>query len=318
VTLLAALAANPDDVESYRVLADELQSRDDPRGELIALQLARETERNPTRAVQIDDAIAAHFHAHGERILGPLRRWTDEALFSKHWTWRRGFLDRLDVDEVDPARLLVDVFAHPAGQLLRALAIACNEAPLELVARRAPTSVRSLTLDTGTSAAAVWQRFPYLRQIDFTRCELGIDEVPHIVEARLGAASVTALRAHWPALVKLTVEVDPERPRQSDLLMEMLGSRRFPGLTHLSVPNCRFAEGFVLMLSGSLVGEQLEALDLLGGSLNDAAARAWAARPPARKLKRLRVRDNSLSFQGIEALAAVAEHVIVRQRDELR
>lgn len=312
--LVTAIQHDPDDLESYRVLADALQAAGDPRGDLMALQLARESARTPGEARQLDDAIGRQFAAHGPAILGPLRRWADAALFSPHWAWRRGCLDRVSSD--DPA-LLAAVFAHPAGRMVRDLSAAGTDA-LAIVAREAPPSVRALMLATADAAPVgeVVRRFPHLACLACVRCVPGLDEV-HVVEARLVETSVGALRARWPALVRLTVEIARGVPAQSDVIMDMLGSPRFPALASLAFPGCPFAHGFVLMLANSRVGRQLEELDLTGGSLDDAAAQAWAARPRAHKLKRLRVRDNRLSYVGIEALAQVAERVIVRQRDEV-
>jgi uncharacterized protein (TIGR02996 family) len=76
--LYAAVYAAPDDDAPRAVLADLLQERDDPRGELIALQLAK---KNKPRQAEL-------LRRFGHEWAGGL----DDILYAKGRVWRRGFL----------------------------------------------------------------------------------------------------------------------------------------------------------------------------------------------------------------------------------
>lgn len=112
---LAAIAREPDDLALRAVWADALQITNNPRGELIALQLA---------GMPIDD----HLSTHAGSLLGPLaphRRVHDRSK-AEAFTWKRGFIHR--------ARLSIN--GHTASRMLRAVTArqrrprattACNE-----------------------------------------------------------------------------------------------------------------------------------------------------------------------------------------------
>jgi uncharacterized protein (TIGR02996 family) len=70
--LLAAIYARPDDVQARAVFADWLTERDDPRGELITLQLSA------TRTRAQDTRLNALLEAHGSDWAGPLDEWFDK------------------------------------------------------------------------------------------------------------------------------------------------------------------------------------------------------------------------------------------------
>jgi uncharacterized protein (TIGR02996 family) len=105
-TLLDACYRDPGDTLAREVYADYLLLRGDPRGEMIALQLA---DREPERVAQL---IATHSH----KWLGPLKRELHDIVFE------RGFPARARVDAWTPAMhaLLRDT---PAAATIRGLAI---------------------------------------------------------------------------------------------------------------------------------------------------------------------------------------------------
>jgi uncharacterized protein (TIGR02996 family) len=82
---LERVFANPDDNDERAVVGDMLLERGDPRGELIALQLA---PPNRERVVRANALLATH----RDRWLGPLRDAVSRVRF------RRGFLDACRVD----------------------------------------------------------------------------------------------------------------------------------------------------------------------------------------------------------------------------
>jgi uncharacterized protein (TIGR02996 family) len=81
--------ANPDDDEPRAVLADLLQARGDPRGELIALQLAAAAGRGSDDG---DARIEELVRDHGRAWLGPLHEIAYRAEL------HRGFLTRLELE----------------------------------------------------------------------------------------------------------------------------------------------------------------------------------------------------------------------------
>lgn len=123
--LEAAILADRDDVELYLVLADELQSRGDPRGELIVMQSQIQAIENhhERRAMQrrCDAWIAKH------DLLGPLRE-VGTSVFGRHAevTWRYGFIRCLEIgwgEKCDdtPAmaqQLLADILRHPSSTFI--------------------------------------------------------------------------------------------------------------------------------------------------------------------------------------------------------
>lgn len=87
--LTELLREDPDDVERYSVVADWLQARGDVRGEIIALEIARERE-DPDgarwRAMTRDVLRLEKLHA--KHLFGAL--WT--ASTTSRFVWRYGFI----------------------------------------------------------------------------------------------------------------------------------------------------------------------------------------------------------------------------------
>ena len=112
--LLAEIYANPDDDQPREVYADLLQQRNDPRGELIALQL---TNREPARVAEL---VRTHAHAWLAPILPVL--YLDECQFE------RGFLSRVTLGDIS-ARLLDTVVGHPLWSTVTELDCGVFEKP---------------------------------------------------------------------------------------------------------------------------------------------------------------------------------------------
>ncbi len=126
--LEAAIEQNPDDTASYSVLADWLQSRGDPRGELIATQLAGD-----------EAAFGGLLVKHGEAFVGPLAPLQRASDGEEAFTWKHGFISSVrlsynnygDGDEVDLAEGLRALLAHPSGRFVRELVFGFNGDPNE-------------------------------------------------------------------------------------------------------------------------------------------------------------------------------------------
>ncbi|MBK7861481.1 MAG: hypothetical protein IPJ65_23270 [Archangiaceae bacterium] len=87
--IIELLREDPEDLERYRVAADQLQAQGDVRGELIALELARVglDERTP-RWRTLTGAIDRLLEEHSKQLLGAL--WT--ATGNLRLVWRLGFI----------------------------------------------------------------------------------------------------------------------------------------------------------------------------------------------------------------------------------
>jgi uncharacterized protein (TIGR02996 family) len=112
-SLDAALLADPYDVNAAAVYGDWYQSRGHPRGELIALQIAEARDGK-----DMSPATRKHLVRHKEPLLGSLAAY-DQPGESSPYTWRLGFIRKLDIADADSAVELVRaVLAHPSGRFL--------------------------------------------------------------------------------------------------------------------------------------------------------------------------------------------------------
>jgi uncharacterized protein (TIGR02996 family) len=102
---LEAILENPDDDHPRHVLADALIEKGDPRGELIRLQLERETAKGK-RAAELEAAERKLLRKHELRWLGDLRPHLLE------WRWRRGFLDTIRTNEEKWAAGAAEILAR--------------------------------------------------------------------------------------------------------------------------------------------------------------------------------------------------------------
>jgi uncharacterized protein (TIGR02996 family) len=116
--LEAAIEKDPDDEEAYLVYGDWLQTEDDPRGELIALQAAANRDPSDKQLVRrITELLARH----DEVLLGELGG-------EMSVTWHLGFVRtvRLAADK-DPAKPIASLRAlleHPSGRFVRSISFA--------------------------------------------------------------------------------------------------------------------------------------------------------------------------------------------------
>jgi uncharacterized protein (TIGR02996 family) len=171
--LIAAIAAAPDDDAPRLVYADWLQARDDPRGELIALECRLAAGADPALSARADELRAAHLAA----WLAPLYAIVPEAGFEL----RRGLVEhaalhRDDDLEVHGAALL------EAAPLLRSVAI--RGATLALPPGEAFARLEVLTLNEasqlGAAPIAAFAASPTLarlRTLRLVNCMLDRDEL---------------------------------------------------------------------------------------------------------------------------------------------
>lgn len=113
---LEAAIASSGDIATYQVYADWLIEQGDPRGDLIALDIAH--ERDPHRS-ELSYAREALLRAHADAWLGELagRRGVE-------CTWQRGFLHAVTLEQTDDTRHASSYAALrglPTAALLREL-----------------------------------------------------------------------------------------------------------------------------------------------------------------------------------------------------
>ena len=174
--LLAQVLANPSDDGARAVLADALVELGDPRGELLALQLAPPTPESTRRA-------SAIIKAHRDALLGPLADIVMDGVFE------RGFLTRARLKHAsgprvanaiaatvgDPLWATVEhlegpgdeqVALHPVMRSLRS--IADSSAPLAVLAQKLPQleRVARFELDADDVDLMLGASFPCLRELD--------------------------------------------------------------------------------------------------------------------------------------------------------
>src|SRR5437879_3750685 len=108
-----ALASNPDDRAAHSAYADLLMEEGDPRGELIAVQLALENQELPHKErLRLQGREADLLRAHERQWLGELAAflfeedidvWRRERGKINRTRWARGWLDDLYLYHIDLA-----------------------------------------------------------------------------------------------------------------------------------------------------------------------------------------------------------------------
>lgn len=210
-----AIEADPYDKNAYSVLGDWLQGQGDPRGELIALQLADK-----------DKQAKALIAKHADYLLGPLaeHQHTYDGEDEPAFVWDYGYIHGLHLShnhyaneeaEVSLAEILDLVLRHPSGRFLTEISFGFNNDPndndlqdlIDLLAKRAPSTIRKLHFgdfkfagggavgmggdDTEMSwysvgnLAKVWKAVPGLRKliVQGGSFQLGKIELPNLAHA---------------------------------------------------------------------------------------------------------------------------------------
>ncbi|MEO8552667.1 MAG: hypothetical protein ABI678_21970, partial [Kofleriaceae bacterium] len=117
-------AALGDDPEGHSVYADWLEAQGSVRGELIHRMLAAEK----TNDASVADFIAAH----AKELIGFVPSNAGEEMGEGEYTltWRRGFIDQLELSSFDGIQAGLEHFLeHPSGRRIRSIAIGMNGEP---------------------------------------------------------------------------------------------------------------------------------------------------------------------------------------------
>ncbi|HET9988273.1 MAG TPA: hypothetical protein VFQ65_07130, partial [Kofleriaceae bacterium] len=108
--LLVTLADSPDDLASWSVYADLLQSRSEPRGELISMMLQRAQHPSPRLFEAQRRYLASHAAALVPEALGDATRRV----------WRHGFVTELRIEQPEDLAML----GEPALRFVDAVTLA--------------------------------------------------------------------------------------------------------------------------------------------------------------------------------------------------
>ena len=214
------IIASLDDRDAYAVYGDWYQTRQHPRGELIALQLAEETRGEDRK---LHDVVVKHLARYKADLLGPLARHVASNGQSP-FVWRNGFIQGLIFigDDERPADIIRDVLKHPSGRFLTSLELqlhdgnAICDALAEL--RGARATMRDVHVRTGAMLAGldVFTDMPQLRTLSIaTLAEIALAKGEMRAFAKL-PASLEALhlrlggtdRESWDELAPLFARDD--------------------------------------------------------------------------------------------------------------
>ncbi len=177
-SLWQALIDDPDDVARWLVLGDALQAMNDPRGRLIAMQVARETDPGATLAT----AERRWLFEHRTALLGPLRCRGEPW----HVDWHRGFFETLE--------LTVDTMTKTTATLLT-----------ELSGNRALAPLRHLRLVSAAhfdraALAILRQPWPLLRSLRLGPMNAGAGRIDVPLQRLLNhLPELRWLRVQFPA-----------------------------------------------------------------------------------------------------------------------
>ena len=298
--LEARIVEDPDDAAAYAVYGDWLQRQGDPRGELIALALAREAEvaRGVAKS-KLAGAIGKLIERQASVLLGGLAALVPDvrAHDAEPLIWRRGFLHRVVLTSRagELGAIVGQILAHPSGRLVRELAVQCDDLDeahrvVDVLCERAPPAladlellVRGQLLDLG----ALWPAVAGLRRISVTAraFDLGAVRVPRAERARFvtGRLSSVDLRAiaaaPWPALQRLELRFagrsEPNGATLADV-ERLLTRDDLPALTHLKLRGCEHAGEALTTLARAPLGRQLVVIDLSHGLVEAIDLRALA------------------------------------------
>ena len=345
-----AIVENPDDREAYLVLSDFQQSKGDPRGELIALMLAGETD--PAK----EKAALKYRDAHHEALIGPLvpHQKVRDGSSDDAFTWRRGYIHKATIscpDDGDEgaADILELLVHHPSGRFLNELVIGFDGLPgdsdlqsvIDILAHQMVPSLRKLHLGefeypeqceiswfTVGNLAELWRAVPRLMHLivqgaEFTLGDIEHDKLEHL-ELRTGglpsavARSVTAARL--PALRHLEVWYGSETYGGDASFLDvapLLERHDLSALRTLALKNCEFTDEICDGISRSRLLRQLEVLDLSMGTMSDTGVDAIVAHADAFKhLKTIDVSKNWITSEGIARLRTVGPQIIDDDQQE--
>jgi uncharacterized protein (TIGR02996 family) len=346
-----AIFADPYDRDAYSVYADWLQSEGDPRGELIALQIAGKTK-----------AAQELLKKHASEFLGPLaeHQKTYDGKDADAFTWKFGFIHgaRLSHEsyaneefEGSLAAILEDLLRHPSGKFLTELTMVFNGDPneadlqdlIDILAKKAPTTLRKIHIgdfsyngaDTEISwyhvgkLGKLWKGVPNLTDliVQGGEFDLGTIELPNLKSAKfktggLSKASAKAIAsATWPKIEQLEIWYGDDNYGGDASVKDvepLLARTDLRALKQLGLRNAQFTNELCQVLPSAKLLKQLSVLDLSMGCMTDEGATQLGENAAALKhLDVLDVSESYLTDAGIKAIKGCGKRVnAAAQRDD--
>ena len=235
LALEASLRVRPDDRETHAIYGDWLQTHGDPRGQVIALQLAL-ADASGDEAKRLADQDRALRGRHLGHLFGPLRRYADTIVDR----WSLGFVDAATIADVrfhasatGPFEALAILLRLPIAARLQTLRLgnaAVQHPELVELLRASPVTaaIRELELGDEVMVAGpslpelprVWAALPRLNRVVIHDNDppLGSLEAAQLVELELHLRGVwprpigghrrTPARAPLPRLERLRIVID--------------------------------------------------------------------------------------------------------------
>ena len=336
----AAIASDVDHADAYSVYADWLQGQGDPRGELIALQLAGDD-------VAASELLDAHEHHFFGRVASSRHLLvvspTPKLGLSTRWRW--GYLERLWISnkgQDDVVEALANLLDHPSCRFLRELTVGLvtyddnsYEQIAAVIGERSLPHLHTLVLGDFCSeetelnwsslgdVSPMYRAVPNLRRLALRSGSMtvGAIELPTLEELTIvsgGFDSVSLSRicgALWPVLTTLSIQLGNEETFTLPQLQPIFDGTRFPRVTRLGLGNSTITDEICRGLASSAIASRLVSLDLSKGTLGDEGIRALAAgRFP--NLAHLDVSSSWLTDEGVAIARGLAKEVDVTDQSD--
>lgn len=317
--LIAAIEADPDDIENYRVYADWLESNGQPRGQLIQLELLRARLTDRAKLDHLDRKIDAYVETHRKAFLGALKSWLS-VRYSRNrhgeLIWRYGFIHRAVISHYEePAQRLRELIASASGRFVVELELRIDV--LDALLERMPASLRAL--DIVVDEIDLSKRWPALAQLHrlglhINTPTLGVIDLPGL--RKLSITSHIVERLEPPVLPSLETLQFHDGPSAATILSFL--DRLEAPVTKLVLEHVASADDIVGRLADTRIGRQLAEVTLPQSSyFTEDGVRRWLENPPPHKLARIDVRENRLSDQARAALRSIAREVVFTPRTYL-
>ena len=322
-----------DDEAAWLQYGEELVSRGDPQGELVAVQaaLAHQPESDALRARE-----QRLFDTHKREWIGGIPEDGQGCTL----TWRYGFVnsiavrhDWLDVGHT-AAELVRRLLESPAGRFLREIVTDGQrtfhyEALVGMLATAQPRSLQGLELlheehslqrryhDLG-DLGRLWTAAPGLRRLVLRGAKLRLGDIraPELRQFHVCSRVVEYIdalaSARWPLLDNLQFDLSLDTGEAMALLDPILAGRGLAALRHLGLKYCSFGDALCRALTTAPLASQLQTLDLSATKLTPAGARALHENREAfPRLRRLVVSQHRLGASDKALLSKVYRDVLL-------
>ena len=328
--LEAAILADLDNPEPRLIYADWLQGQGDPRGQLIAVQIARESARGAEarRLQSAESDLLRDFHAHlvpevlREAMDDHQQRVPERSWEKGRWErgtceieWQGGFIDSayiarygFGVEPFTVAERIEALCKHPSGRFLRELTVGPMGVDDVFYYGRVVDTLAGLELSAlRTLDLAEFES----EDCELSWCSLGQlgslwPAVPNLERMRVRGGSFTLGDIDLPRIRRFAVEtggLDRE-------CMESIARARWPQLEQLEIwfgrsrfgANCT-VDDVLPLLKGEGLG-RLTSLGLRNAEFTDDICRALPGSPIASQLVDLDLSMGTMSDEGASALAS--------------